>query len=110
MRVLGCLQHAIVNVIYHHIFARDWIANGAWVFALPSLASLVLLDVTVIVWLGLRLLHLRLGVNLRIAPLLLVVQALHELLNVGDAIGARVRLAAGHSCLLSVHLCLGVRM
>lgn len=105
MRILDGLQHAAINVVYLHILPRDRVPDGSPVLSPCPLLLFVLLHLTR----GFLVL-LEIGVDLGITLLLLTVQPLHELLNVGDAIGAGVGLPRWDHCLLGVHLALGVHL
>lgn len=96
--LLGSLHVVRGDVLDLNVLARDWVAHGA-----PVLARLLLRRVDVVLGLAIAPVGLQLGVDLGIAVLLLPVQALDELLDVGDPVRARVVLPGWVHFLVGVH-------
>lgn len=88
MRVLSFLDHGTVKIVNLDILASDGVSNCPPVFAL------VLSDV---------LMCICLGVDLGVAMLLVMVQILHELLDVRYAVLTRIVLRRRGDMLLGVH-------
>lgn len=97
MGVVDSLYHLWANIIDLDVLAGDWIADCAAVSPL-GLIGVVSLDLAVA---GLVLLLL--GVDLGVPLPLVLVQALHELLDIGYPVGARI-VARRRRVFLLLHL------
>ena len=97
MGVIDGLDHLGANIVDLDVLASDWVANCPAVSSL-GLVIVVSLDLA-LAFLVLLLLGVDLGVSL---PLILV-QAFHKLLNVGNPVGARI-MARRRVMLLLLHV------
>lgn len=84
MGVIHSLHHLWANIIDLDVLASDWIADCPAVISL-GLLGVVSLDLALT---GFVLLPF--GIDLGVSLPLILVQALHELLNVGNPVGARI--------------------
>lgn len=96
MGVINALDHIRTNIIDLDVLAGDWIADCPTVSSLGPI-SVVSLDLALAV-----LLRVLLGFDLGISLSLVLVQACHELLDVGNPIGARI-VASGPRVFLLLH-------
>lgn len=98
MRILGLLHHITVKVVDLDILACDGVSNSSSVFALA------LARVHVRFYLAVVLAVCQLRFDSSISLFLVSVQVLHELLNIGNAVLARVVLPRRNNMLLGLHI------
>lgn len=87
-----------IDILNLDILARDWVADGAPVLAGPALRRR-----DMVLRLVVSLVLVQLPVDLGVAVLFLLVQALDELLDVGDPVAAGVVLPGRVDLFLGVH-------
>lgn len=98
MRVVGSFFKVCVSIANLDIFARDRVANR------PGVFSLHLGIIGMISDLALGFILSQLLLNTGIAILLLGIQLLHKLLDIGHSVAGAVMLARGHYMFVDVHI------
>ncbi len=96
LRVVNCFLEIELCIANHHILACDGIPHPACV-----LAAGLLVGVFVLVDLASGIVVRQSGINICVALFLFLVELLHELLDVGDAVAAAVVLA--RNVFLGIH-------